>query len=74
MWDTCFASYFFLSLKKKKKKAPTKCYEMRFKNPSYLIKLILQEEVPNLLDKCVLIAVVSDLLLDVAEIKCCKDS
>lgn len=46
---------------------------MRFKNPSYLIKLILQEEVPNLLDKCVLIAVVSDLLLDVAEIKCCKD-
>lgn len=47
---------------------------MRLKNPPHLIKLILQEEGLNLLDKRVLIAVVSDLLLDVTEIKLCKDS
>lgn len=47
---------------------------MRLKNPPHLIKLILQEEAPNLLDKHVLITVVSDLILDVAEKNCCKDS
>lgn len=47
---------------------------MRLKNPPHLIKLILQEEGLDLLDKHVLKAVVSDLLLGVAEIKFCKDS
>lgn len=42
------------------------------KNPPHLIKLILQEEGLDLLDKHVLKAVVSDLLLGVAEIKFCK--
>lgn len=42
------------------------------KNPPRLIKLILQEEGLDLLDKHVLKAVVSDLLLGVAEIKFCK--